>query len=40
MNSKLILGGIYSVKRDKRQMRIMAFDDKEVFYDELRANGI
>ena len=31
--NELELGGIYSVKWDKRPMRILAFDDKELFYD-------
>jgi hypothetical protein len=33
MNTKLELGGVYSVNWDKRPMRILAFDDKEIFYD-------
>jgi len=33
MNKNLVVGGIYNVNWDKRPMKVLAFDDKELFYD-------
>jgi len=33
MDNKLIVGGIYSTNWDERPVRVLAFDDHELFYD-------